>query len=68
MGRLFLSFNSKSSLSVWEINITDQMRFGYSYDYEFSAVRTTSSGSHEIFMGFDKLLNKKVPNVSLRFF
>ena len=39
-----------------------------SYDYDFSAVRTISSGSHEVFIGFDQLMNKKTPNVSPRFF
>lgn len=68
---LWVGFSYRSTqnlVCLFEINITDQMRFGYSYDYDFSAVRTTSSGSHEIFIGFDKLLNKKVPNVSPRFF
>ena len=60
--------STKNLICLFELNITDQLRFGYSYDYDFSAVRTISSGSHEVFIGFDQLMNKKTPNVSPRFF
>lgn len=45
--------SSKDLVAVLEYNFANFMRIGYSYDFAFGAVRTYTTGSHEIFLGFD---------------
>ncbi|NNF01395.1 MAG: type IX secretion system membrane protein PorP/SprF, partial [Bacteroidia bacterium] len=49
------------------VNVTDQMRIGYSYDYTITELNNHTSGSHEITLGFD--FNFKKSGVSsIRYF
>ena len=57
---------SKDIVIITEFNITDFMRVGYSYDISLSEIRNYSSGSHEIFIGFDFEV-QKVKTISTRF-
>lgn len=41
-----------------DINITDYLRFGYSYDTFINKLNSASSGAHEIFVGFYFSLNQ----------
>lgn len=40
-------------MALVEYNITPNLRAGYSYDMNFNKLRSTNSGSHEIFIGYD---------------
>lgn len=60
--------STKNIIMLFECNISDQFRLGYSYDFDLSPLRTSRAGSHEIFLGYDLLLNKKsIKNVSPRY-
>lgn len=41
------------AMALVEYNITPNLRAGYSYDFNFNKLRSTNSGSHEIFIGYD---------------
>ncbi|MGE0562069.1 MAG: type IX secretion system membrane protein PorP/SprF [Flavobacteriales bacterium] len=58
----------KSIIILAEYNINKYFRMGYAYDHNFSALtKTTGSGSHEIFIGYDlDLFKSKV--ISPRYF
>jgi len=43
------------------MNITDKLRFGYSYDITTSDIKTYSDGSHEITLGYCFTTKKKIP-------
>ncbi|MBL4703551.1 MAG: type IX secretion system membrane protein PorP/SprF, partial [Flavobacteriales bacterium] len=45
--------SSKSLVLVTELNITDFLRLGYSYDLVFNRLKRYNGGSHEVFIGFD---------------
>lgn len=45
--------NTSSIVMMTDINITDFMRIGYAYDLNYNKLGSYSSGSHEIFLGFD---------------
>lgn len=49
-----------------EVYITDFLRLGYSYDIDFSALKTLHSGSHEFMLGYE--LAKKSPKSPTKFF
>ena len=54
------SYRSSGSLvAILEYNFTDFARLGYAYDYSIGKLRTYTSGSHEIFLGFDLNMSKK---------
>jgi len=62
------SYRSTQNLVLLlEWNISDQLRGGYSYDLDLSPLRTSRSGSHELFIGFDFLIKKSIPNVSPKY-
>ena len=49
-----LSIRSTHAIAaVLEYEITEQIKLGYSYDYDFSGLATYNTGSHEIFIGFN---------------
>ena len=55
------SYRSTQNLVLLlEWNISDQLRGGYSYDLDLSPLRTSRSGSHELFIGFDFLIKKSI--------
>ncbi len=41
-------------------NITDKIKMGYSYDYTLSKLNLNSSGSHEVFVGYDMTFGKRI--------
>jgi type IX secretion system PorP/SprF family membrane protein len=51
---------------ITEFNVTDYLRIGYSYDIILNELGTYSTGSHEVFVGFDFALSKQ-KTVSPRF-
>ncbi len=63
-----LSLRSTNSIVLMtEINLSKNLRFGVAYDYDNSQVAKSTSGSFEIFLGYDLgLFNSKV--VSPRYF
>ena len=51
---LGLSFrNNTNIVFLTDINVTDFMRIGYAYDWNYDKLGTYNSGSHEVFLGFD---------------
>lgn len=59
--------SSKSIVGILEYNITDFVRVGYSYDFAFGALRSYTTGSHELFLGFDLSVSKKKNAYTTRF-
>lgn len=63
-----LSYRSTNNLVLLlEWNISDQLRGGYSYDFDLSPLRTSRSGSHELFIGYDFVIKKKIPLTSPKY-
>ena len=63
-----VSYRSTNNIVLlFEWNISDQLRGGYSYDFDLSPLRSSRSGSHELFIGYDFILKKTVPNVSPKY-
>lgn len=59
--------SSKSMNFMTEIQVTDQLRFGYSYVAAFGPIRQVEIGSHEFFIGY--ILSYKMKGiVSPRYF
>ena len=58
--------SSKNLVFITEYNISDVFRMGYSFDFDLSKIRVQTSGSHEIFLGFDLNLRKD-KSVSTRY-
>ena len=54
---------SQSFILIAEYDITDKFRVGYSYDIPFSKLIYATSGSHELFIGFDFNTIKSRPRV-----
>lgn len=65
---LGLSYRKSYGMSfISEYYLTQEIRVGYSYDLPFNELRSSTSGSHEIFLGFDfNVFNSKV--ISPRYF
>ncbi len=59
--------SSKAIVGILEYNITDFVRVGYSYDFSFGAIRSYTTGSHELFLGFDLSVSKKKNAFSTRY-
>lgn len=61
-----ISIRTKISINaILEVNITDYMRFGYSYDFFLNSLQQASGGAHEFFIGFD-FVKDKMETVSPR--
>lgn len=58
--------SSKSVVIIAEYNITDYLRAGYSYDIVFNKLKSFTTGTHEIMLGFD-LNIKKTQSISPRY-
>lgn len=43
-------------------NLTEKLKVSYSYDYTLSKLNLQSNGSHEILLGYDVILNKRIKN------
>ena len=55
-----VSYRPSSSVSaLFELQITNQLRFGYAYDYTLSEFKTVDSGSHEIMLNYQLRFSKK---------
>jgi len=59
--------SKNEGLVMFEYAISKNLRAGYSFDIQFSKVRTATQGSHEIFLGFDFELFK-AKTLSPRYF
>mgnify|MGYP001197363861 CR=1 FL=1 len=67
---LWAGFSYRSTqnlILLLEWNISDQLRGGYSYDFDLSPLSSSRSGSHELFIGFDFVIRKSVPNISPKY-
>jgi type IX secretion system PorP/SprF family membrane protein len=65
---LGVSYRSSKAMNfMTEIQVTDQLRFGYSYSIAFGPIRQIEIGSHEFFVGY--ILSYKMKGiVSPRYF
>ena len=63
-----ITYRSNTELSfIFEYNLKQKLRIGYSFDYSINSIQTQYSGSHELFLGFDiQVKNKNM--VSPRYF
>ena len=59
--------SSKDIVGILEYNITDFVRVGYSYDFSFGKIRSYTTGSHELFLGFDISTSSKKNAYTTRF-
>jgi hypothetical protein len=51
-------------VGIFEYQVDRKLRIGYSYDYTLSELKSYSSGSHEIMLGYDfgyNVLKMKTP-------
>ncbi|MFZ6051724.1 PorP/SprF family type IX secretion system membrane protein [Halocola ammonii] len=55
-------------VGMLDINITNQFRVGYAYDYTLSDINDFANGSHEIMLGFDFGKNVDIKTRSPRYF
>ena len=64
------SYRYKESIvGLIGVDITQNIRIGYSYDYNSGAIKSYSSGSHEILLlGSFNLQKSSIPSKSPRFF
>jgi type IX secretion system PorP/SprF family membrane protein len=56
MDRLWLGAsyrNNRSISSMFQFQLTDQIKFAYTYDFDFAKLRTYSSGSHEVMLRYE---------------
>lgn len=64
---LGISFRNSSSVNfLLDMNVTDYLRIGYSYDLLINQLSQYSKGTHEVFVGFDFDL-KKSQTISPRY-
>ncbi|MBL7851159.1 MAG: type IX secretion system membrane protein PorP/SprF [Cyclobacteriaceae bacterium] len=55
-----ISYHSSQSLSfLVDLQVTDQLRLGYSYSAAFGEIKTVQIGSHEVFLGYVFKFNSK---------
>jgi len=57
LGASVRNTSSINFLSEW--NITDYFRIGYAYDYSINKLVEYTTGSHEVFIGFDFTISNK---------
>jgi type IX secretion system PorP/SprF family membrane protein len=56
MDRLWLGAsyrNNRSISGMFQFQLTDQIKFAYTYDFDFAKLRTFSSGSHEVMLRYE---------------
>jgi len=62
-----VSFRNRTTFNLLlDVNVTDYLRVGYSYDIFVNALNKASNGAHELFIGFD-FGSKNVKTVSPRY-
>ena len=63
-----ITYRSVTELSlIFEYNLKQKLRIGYSFDYSINSIQSQYAGSHELFLGFDiQVKNKNM--VSPRYF
>lgn len=45
--------NNRSVTGMFQFQLTNQLKFAYTYDYDFNKLRTFSSGSHEVMIRYE---------------
>ena len=61
-----LSYRDKDAfLGLFEVQVNERIKFGYSYDFTLSDIRLYSSGSHEL--SFEYVVGRKPTIISPRF-
>jgi len=45
--------SNRAIIGMLQIQLNDQIRFAYTYDYDFAKLRTFSSGSHEVMLRYE---------------
>jgi len=45
--------NNRSITGLFQFQLTGQIKFAYSYDFDFAKLRTYSSGSHEVMLRYE---------------
>jgi len=45
--------SNRSIIGMFQVQLNDQIRFAYTYDYDFAKLRTFSSGSHEVMIRYE---------------
>ncbi len=45
--------NNRSVTGMFQFQLTNQLKFAYTYDYDFNRLRTFSSGSHEVMIRYE---------------
>lgn len=56
MDRLWLGAsyrNNRSVTGMFQFQLTNQLKFAYTYDFDFNKLRTFSSGSHEVMLRYE---------------
>lgn len=56
MDRLWLGAsyrNNRSISGMFQFQLNDQIKFAYTYDFDFAKLRTYSSGSHEVMLRYE---------------
>jgi type IX secretion system PorP/SprF family membrane protein len=53
--------NEDAIVGLLGMNITDNLKVGYSYDFTTSELKNYSDGTHEIMLGYCFMVKKKVP-------
>jgi len=49
----FSGMRGESVIAMFKMLVTDRLEIGYAYDYPLSRINTVSSGSHELYLGYD---------------
>lgn len=45
--------NDRSVVGMFQFQLTNQLRFAYSYDFDFNELKTYNSGSHEVMLRYE---------------
>jgi hypothetical protein len=45
--------NARAISGMFQVQLTNQLKFAYTYDFDFAKLRTFSSGSHEVMLRYE---------------
>jgi len=45
--------NNRSVAAMFQFQLNDQIKFGYTYEFDFASLQTYSSGSHEVMLRYE---------------